>query len=192
MSVMDVRRLIGDMPQWKRSTATGDGSTLNFIISDRPVITGTATVYVAGTVVTNYSISVEMGLLTFNSAPTGAIESQFSYAELSDESIAAILALQPDIYGAATMAARAIGGRYASLVDKQVGDLRIAYSQRSKQFFDLADRLRRDRPIGASSPWFGGLSTDEKFANAIDTTKVSPFFSRNMEANPPVNSDPVR
>lgn len=188
--ISQIRILTGDRPIFDRQTATGDGATKIFKLSALPVITGSEAVSVGGaesTSPTDYILDPELGTITFAAAPADglAVIATFSYAEISDEAIAEILTLQEDVYFAAMMAAQSISGRYANAVDKQVGDLRISYSQKAKAWADVAERIQRmPKPISASSPWFGGLLVDEKQAEAIDTSKVKPFFTRDMESNP--------
>jgi len=188
-TVAQVRIILGDIAKFDRQTATGDGSTKKFKLSSLPVITGSDAVAVAGvdqTRGTDYTLDAELGVITFTTAP-GAVEvaATFSYAEISDESITAILALQSNPYIAAAMCARSIAGRYSSLVDKQVGDLRISYSQRAKTWAEFAKKLETmQQPVAATSPWLGSLYVDDKEANAIDTSVTQPFFRRDMETNP--------
>lgn len=83
------------------------------------------------------------------------------------------------VYAAASLAATAISGRFASAVDKQVGDLRISYSQTSKQYADLAASLAgRAGSEGAPgvAPYVGGMSEAERETDANDTTIRQPAF----------------
>jgi hypothetical protein len=192
MSISDVRVLLGDMPKFDRQTAAGDGATALFVASSLPIITSTETVTVGGAVKTkptDYSIDYDLGLITFAVAPgaSSPIVTTFQYAEISNESLTALLALQPDAYRAAALAARSISGRYSSLVDKQVGDLKISFSQRAKTWMDLAQKLESAPPVilPGQGVWLGGSSVADKDANEIDTSLTKPFFRRNMMENPP-------
>jgi hypothetical protein len=109
---------------------------------------------------------------------------------VSDAEINGLLAANT-ITSTAVQCCLSLSAKYARKADKQVGDLRISYSQLSKQFAALADRIGRSpAAVSPSSPWSGGTYRDEKDGNATDTDIVQPFFSRNMEANPPVQTDP--
>ena len=170
MSVQQVRILLGDLPKWDRQTSTGDGITKNFIASTLPIITDSETVTVNSapqTKITHYTLNADLGLFQFVTAPTSghAIVTQFSYAELSDESITALLALNDNVYLAAAMGAESLAGKYASKVDRKLGPLSISESQRSKHWSDLAVKLRASasRAIpAASSVWVGGVSKAER------------------------------
>ena len=191
-TINDMRLLLGDLPKFDRQTATGDGITKQYVVTTYPMITGTDAVTVAGiakTRNTDYTIAPELGLITFASAPadTVVIATTFQYAEISDESLAALLVMQPDVWLASSMAARLLAGRYASQVDKQVGDLRISYSQRATAWSKIADKLEAGagQVISSSSVWAGGISVPDKATNAGDASLVKPFFSRTMMQNPP-------
>ncbi len=184
----DIRVLLGDLPRYDRQTATGDGSTKDFVVAATyPIITGTVAVTIDGiakTLGSDYTVNVEVGLVSFVAAPgnSAAIVATFQYAELSDESIAVIAGLQTNLYLAASMCARAIAGRYSNAVDKQVGDLRISYSQRAKAWTDMALKLEKTlQPIAATSPRFTATYQADKSSLDADPTLVQPFFRRETE-----------
>ena len=195
MSVAQVRVLIGDLPKWDRQTTTGDGTTKRFILSSLPIITDTEILTVDGVTKTNptdYTVSADLGLVTFVAAPgdQAALAIQFSYAELSDETITAIIALQPNVYLAAAMCAESLAGKYSSAVDKQVGDLRLSFSQRAKAWSDLAGRLRTSASRNSMfAPYAGGISIADKQASADDTDRVQPAFTATLHNNPETGAD---
>lgn len=85
------------------------------------------------------------------------------------------------VYQAAAAASKAIAGRYARLVDKEVGDLKIAYSQRYEHYSNLCDEFNAQ---GASlltvAPYAGGISKADKETNQSDTDRVEPDFVRDQ------------
>lgn len=188
-TIAQVRALLGDMPRWDRQVATGDGVTKKFIVSALPIIAGSEAVTVNSTAVTNpanYTVDYDLGLFTFVTAPGAGQEIvvQFSYAELSDATITGLLALRDNAYFAAVMGARALAGKYASLVDKDVGDLSIKWSQRSKAWADLAKGLQAGAPVGALggliAPYAGGISRSDKQLDETNTDRVKPAFTRTL------------
>lgn len=189
MSVATVRTLLGDIAKYDRHVATGDGSSKIFAFPAGrfPVITDSVTLTVDGTAQVSpddYTLDSETGVTTFVSTP-GSGQSLvwlFKYAELSDESITAILAIESDARTAAAICAESLAGKYAGLVDKKIGDLSISYSQRSKQWAEVAVKLRASSRQGLFTPWAGGLSEAEKRANRENTDLVQPAFRRDLFA----------
>lgn len=191
MSVATVRTLLGDIAKYDRHVAAGDGSTVVFAFPAGrfPVVTDSETVTVDGVAQVSpddYTLDVETGVTTFAATPgSGAsIVWLFKYAELSDESITAILAIESDPRTAAAICAESLAGRYASLVDKKIGDLSISYSQRAKQWAELAGKLRSSARSALFAPWAGGLSEGDKAARRADTDLVQPAFTRTLFENP--------
>lgn len=182
-TIAQVRVLLGDQPQFERQTATGDGASTQFVLTKYPVITDSETVTVNGSP-SGYTLNVETGLLTFSSAPTNGhtVAITYEHAELSDESITAILAIESDARMAAAVCAESLAGKYAGLVDKKIGDLSISYSQRAKQWAELAVKLRASSRQGLFTPWAGGLSQAEKRTNRENTDLVQPAFRRDLFA----------
>jgi hypothetical protein len=76
-------------------------------------------------------------------------------------------------YLPAAYCADAIASEYKKLVDKNVGDLKISYSQMAKQFNDIAIRLRSRATITGVTTYFGGLSLSQKIANDANPDLVS-------------------
>lgn len=62
-----------------------------------------------------------------------------SDAMLSDQEITALLGLYSSTAEAAAQGARSLSARYARQVDREVGDLKVMFSQRAKHFADLAE-----------------------------------------------------
>ena len=102
--------------------------------------------------------------------------------QLSNEEINWILTQEPNTYLAGHMAAQIIAGRYARLVDKSVGDLRISYSQRQKTYFALAEALVQQAMSnsGLAAPYAGGISVSDKQLVESNTDRVQPSFKKGM------------
>ena len=107
---------------------------------------------------------------------------------LSYEQIALALTDGGSVRGAAALAAEWIAASFSRRADKSEGDLSISYSQTSKQYLDLANRLRTDSNRIAL-PYFGGISQAAKEAREADTDRVEPAFTVDMLDNPSVSSD---
>ena len=101
-------------------------------------------------------------------------------AQLQDLEVDYLLSKYTTAAKAALAACLALASRYARLCDKAVGDLRISYSQRQKQYLDLARELGRRTPI---RPWAGGLSSAGKDAANDDTDRIVPAFQRDLDTN---------
>lgn len=103
---------------------------------------------------------------------------------ISDEEIQFALKEEPNVRRAAAFVARAIAAKFAREADRSVGDLRIAYSQRSRGFYDLADRLEADASrrtnVLRAMPYAGGISVADKESVEDDTDRVRPSFAKGM------------
>ena len=98
--------------------------------------------------------------------------------QLQDAELDWFLSDEGSVSGAAIAAARAIQARYARMVDKAVGDLRLSYSQRADHYADLATRLERRRAQRTGVPFAGGISQAQKDTVEADTDRVEPYFTR--------------
>ena len=72
----------------------------------------------------------------------------------------------------ASYCAQAIAALYKSLVDKNVGDLKISYSQMAKQFEAISERLRSRAAIAGVPTYFGGINLADKIANDLNNGTV--------------------
>lgn len=89
-----------------------------------------------------------------------------------------------NIYLAGSSAALAIASKYAKLVDKEVGDLMIDYSQRQAHYINLSRELSRQASKKSTPNIFaGGLSLSDKESNQENTDTVQPTFERDMFTN---------
>ena len=83
-------------------------------------------------------------------------------------------------YGGPRLAAAAccdsLAAKNARLADLAEGQLRISYSQRYKQFLEMAAVLR-SRAAVLAVPSAGGISISDKEAAEGDTDRVSPSFT---------------
>lgn len=96
-----VRTLIADSLQYGVSSAVGDADTTEYLLTNSTVYPNSQVVRVAGsvkTIVTDYIIDNDIGLLTFLTAPiNGAdIEVSFKFSLLSDAQIVAIMGQYQD------------------------------------------------------------------------------------------------
>jgi hypothetical protein len=97
---------------------------------------------------------------------------------VTDEEIAWALENE-NVYNAAATIALAIATKFARLADKEVDDLSIKYSQRAKNYKDLAADLRtRANKRSFARPYLGGTSKAQKDSDAVDTDLVQPFFKK--------------
>lgn len=106
---------------------------------------------------------------------------------LSDEEINFAITQAGNTRLAAAQAADWLSAKFARKADKSVGDMSISASQRSKQYADLADRLRGDN-ARLSLPYFGGISKTTKETREADPDRVEPAFTVGMLDNPRISS----
>ncbi|HHH30956.1 MAG TPA: hypothetical protein ENK57_21790 [Polyangiaceae bacterium] len=103
---------------------------------------------------------------------------------VSDEEILFALQEEPNVRRAAAFIARALGAKFSREADKSVGDLRIAYSQRARGFYELADRLDSDASrrtnVLRARPYAGGISVSDKEAVEDNSDRVRPSFAKGM------------
>lgn len=111
---------------------------------------------------------------------------------LTDEEIDFFLSENSNIYFAAARCLESMGAKYAGLVDKQVGDLRIRYSEKSKQYIAQAKEMWSR--VGRSSFatfYVGGMLVSEQESDKEDTSLVQPEFTKDMmDYNVQTNLDP--
>lgn len=104
---------------------------------------------------------------------------------LSDNEVAYFLAQGGAPLAGAVRAANALASRFAQLVDSSVGDVRKSYSQRAKQYRELAaDLTARDAEgyDAAPIPWAGGLYRDDPAY--ADPALVPLYFREGMDSLP--------
>ena len=104
---------------------------------------------------------------------------------LTDAEVAWLISEEPNVYLAAASAARSLAAKFAVLVDKAVGDLRISYSKRNDHYAKLAASLNARGNVRVPVPYAGGTSIDDKRAQVLDTDRAKPAFSRAMHDTDP-------
>lgn len=103
--------------------------------------------------------------------------------QLDDSEIAYLLdQAGNDPTNAAVLGANALAASYARLADKSVGDLSISYSQVSKNYKDLADRLSV-QGLAAVPPYLGAIEVANATARETDTSLAQPQFRLGMMDN---------
>lgn len=110
--------------------------------------------------------------------------------QMTDEEIAfALSQASEDIYNASALLCRALSGKYARLVDTSVESVSSSYSQRAKQYAELAVRLtkegKRMGSVGLGVPVAGGMSISEMEGVENDTDRVPSAFRIEQFSNPP-------
>ena len=110
--------------------------------------------------------------------------------QLTDEEIAfGLLQASDDIYNASALLCRALSGKYARLVDTSVESVSSSYSQRAKQYAELAVRLTKEGKklgsVGLGVPVAGGMSISEMEGVETDTDRVPSAFRVDQFSNPP-------
>lgn len=110
---------------------------------------------------------------------TDSTDQQFTDSELNY-----FISLYPTSFAAAAMAARSAAAKYARLVDKSLGDLKIAYSQRHRQYLLLSESLDTQASMVAASPFLGGASIADKESMYEDSDRVQSYFRRDQFDNP--------
>lgn len=83
---------------------------------------------------------------------------------LQDEEIDWLLAQSnQNVLAAAAEACQAISARYSRQADRQVGDLRIALSQKAEAYAKRAQEFRAKLPIATGTPFAGGINKQPYF-----------------------------
>lgn len=100
--------------------------------------------------------------------------------QLSDAEIAYLLAEHGNVYAAAQEAVRNLLAKFARLVDKSVGDLKISYSQRLAAYRALLDRLGERQLLEHGTIYAGGVSQARKDIVEDDDDLVQANFRRDQ------------
>lgn len=93
---------------------------------------------------------------------------------VTDEEIAYILTQEGSASSAAARVCRSLAAKYARFMDQSVGDLNISYSQRFKQFSEMAAKLESDASSRTGIPYAGGISQTDKDSRESDTDRILP------------------
>jgi hypothetical protein len=102
-----------------------------------------------------------------------------------DEEILWQLSQQTNVRLAAAEVASQIALFFARQGTVRRGDTLVEYGQRAAQYAALATQLRREAALRVGVPYAGGISVDDKRAQAADTDRVRPAFTRALHAMQP-------
>jgi len=96
-----IRKLIADPYRYAFDTQEGDGETVKFQLSHKPVKDSSYTVYVNNVEqsdASDYTIDLEKGIVTFSTAPASAseVEIEYDYSVFSDDEITEFLTQNSD------------------------------------------------------------------------------------------------
>ena len=177
MTIAAIRAMVPDRAQYDRASATGDGGTVEFLLANRPVLTGTAKVYVNGVLKAtpaDYSIDEDLGLVVFTAAPVNGASVIVTYRHtlIADADLTAYLAAEGSVVKRATALAlesiasdTAIVQKVMKLMDFQTDGAKVsdALLQRAATLreqadveemgetggaFDVAEMIYPDDPFG--------------------------------------------
>ncbi len=95
---------------------------------------------------------------------------------VSDQAIEYVLAQFPNVLMASAQICRSLAAKFAQMVTKKVGDLSINYSDKSKQYLELADDLEAQASSGLM-PYAGGISKSDMLTVDENPNRVRPPFS---------------
>jgi len=104
---------------------------------------------------------------------------------VQDEEIAYALSVEGSTLRAAVRVARSIAARYARIVEKQVGDLKIKSGEKYKNYLEIMKSLENEAAgsIPGASPFAGGISKAQKETLESDSDRVEPSFGKGMMDN---------
>lgn len=113
-------------------------------------------------------------------------------ANFADEELDVFLVLQGGVRQAAILAVGSLAVRFAQLADKQVGNLRISYSNRARAMQELMTALTNQEGLTVPVPYAGGISRSDKHAVAANTDRVQPGFTIGQDDYPGLTDpDPI-
>lgn len=95
--------------------------------------------------------------------------------EFEDEEIAYMLTTKGSVNGAALLALKTLASKYATAVDKAVGDLRLSLSQKYEHYLSLIRQFEGEVAMVAV-PFAGGISEASKEIYENDSDRVKPRF----------------
>jgi len=111
---------------------------------------------------------------------------------LPDGAYTLIIATEKNLYFRGALAANMLAGKYATDINKRVGDLWHDAKSRGTHFLNLSRRLRlegqRRAPV---TPFLGGYTSADKDARAEDTSIEQPQFTVGMSDSVESDSDIV-
>jgi len=101
---------------------------------------------------------------------------------LQDEEINYTLAQNSSVDDAAYAACIGIVAKFSRLADKEVGKIKVKFSQKATQYQKLADKLYLRAGV-VVIPYAGGTSVADKQAMQEDSSIVQPAFKKGMMDN---------
>ncbi len=103
---------------------------------------------------------------------------------LQDEEIAFAITVERGYWSAAARCAEWIARGYLFKADVRLGrSMQIQYAKMAQQYLEMAKSLRQ-KALGTTPPFVGGMSVSDKIAYEQDTDLLTPFFERDMMINP--------
>ncbi len=95
-----------------------------------------------------------------------------------DDEIRFLITLEGNALKAATKAAQTLAMKFARFCDESVGQVRVTFSQKSKQYRDLAKDLKKHAAIKNACPFMGALTESQKDIQEEDRDLVQPEFRK--------------
>ncbi len=108
---------------------------------------------------------------------------------VTDEEITYALAAEGNTHTAAALVAKSIAAKFAPLIDRAIGDLKISFSQRQKHFKELADELQARGDVSGGRMFAGGISVADKETEVLDPDRVVPAFRKGQHDIVGANED---
>ena len=103
---------------------------------------------------------------------------------LQDQEIVSLLAMFGSVTIAAATACKNIAAKFARYADRNTGDISVKYSQIAETYRKLAVEIRESfSALSAPMPYVGGISRVNKLARELDTDRVHPAFTVDMDDN---------
>lgn len=99
---------------------------------------------------------------------------------ITDEEILWVLRQFPNVRRAAAEVAGQIAMQFAKRPDIRDGDTAVSYSQRAKQYAELAAKLKRESTLLGAQPYAGGIDIGDKQTTEGDRSRVRPAFTREL------------
>ncbi len=115
--------------------------------------------------------SSDLATIRFLLQDTSSGDQQFD-----DNEIRYLDTLEGNVQKSAIRGALTLATKYAREVDKQVGNLRLAASDRAKMYRTLYQDLKRQSAITLPRVFAGGISISDRDTVASDSDRVVPAF----------------
>lgn len=104
--------------------------------------------------------------------------------QFSDEILDYYLSIESTVLKAAIRAVEHLIAKYSRQVDRRIGDLALASSQRIKSYRDLLASIKRRSALDAATVFAGGITISNKQSYEDNTDLVNPRFSRELHQHP--------